>query len=103
MPDVLRTIPGQFWQGDDEEFGYPIDVGNLFTAPTGASAVIFLSGSNVSTSNLRSSSSCPSISGSIVTTPCIISLSPSQDYRVELLVEQSGERKKCYFIVTGTS
>ena len=103
MPDLLRTVPGQFWQADSEEFGYAIDVGNWFAAPTGASAVIFLNGTDVSTSNLRSSSSCPSISGSIVTTPCVISLSPSQDYRVELLLEQSGERKQCYFVVTGTS
>ena len=102
MPDILRTVPGHFWQADDEEFGYPIDVGNLFTAPTGASAILLLDGVDVSTSNLRSSSSCPSISGSIVTTPSVVGLSPSQDYRLELLVEQSGEKKKCYLIITGT-
>jgi len=103
MPDVLRTVPGHFWHGDNEEFGYAIDVGNLFTAPTAASAIILLNGSDVGASNFRNATSAPTISGSIVTTPCIVGLSPSKDYRVELLVEQSGERKKCYFIVTGTS
>lgn len=102
MPDLLRTVPGQFWQADDEEIAYPIDVGNWFAAPTSASTIILLNGTNVSTSNLRNATSAPTISGSIITTPCVVGLSPSQDYRLELSFEQSGEIRKCYFVVTGT-
>ena len=102
MPDVMRTSPGQFWHADDEEFGYTVDVGNWFTTPTGASAILLLGGSDVSASNLRNATSAPTISGSIVTTPSVVGLSPHQDYRLELKVEQGGELKKCYFILTGT-
>ena len=102
MPDLLRTVPGHFWQADDEEIAYPIDVGNWATAPTSASAIILLNGTNVSASNLESATSAPTISGSIITTPCVIGLLPSQDYRLELSFEQGGEIYKCYFIITGT-
>ncbi len=102
---VRRCVPGQVYQGEDEELDYTVNVGNWTTAPTNASAVIKdSSGTDRSASNFQYSGSlgatCAIISGSLITTPCIVSLTAGSDYRVEVKWNDSGEVKECYFNIT---
>jgi hypothetical protein len=101
MTSIRQTQPGQFYQGVDEEKSYTINVGNWFTAPTGASTVVKEGTVDRSASVLRSSGSLTSISGSLVTTPCMVNLTAGTDYRVEVKLEESGEILECFFFVTG--
>jgi hypothetical protein len=101
MPDALRFVPGQFWQGQDEEISYVVNVGNWATAPTGASCTVWEGASNRSTSNLQNSTCAPTISGSLITTPCIVALRVGVDYRIEVMFQQGGEIYEGYFMVTG--
>ena len=98
MTSIRQTVPGQFWQGVDEEISYTIDVGNWDTTPTGASTVVKLGSSDVSASVL---SGTTVISGSLITTPCLTSLSAGQDYRVEVKFSSDGLLYECFFTVTG--
>ena len=101
MTRIRQCVPGQFSQGVDEELSYAVDVGNWATAPTGASAVVKIGASDVSSLILRSAASVPTISGSLITTPCLVGLSAGTDYRIELKFEQSAKLYECFFFVTG--
>ena len=102
MAEIRRCTPGQYYQGEDEQKSYTINVSNWFTSPTTASAVLFQGSTDVSASYLSiSGSTGATISACTVTTPCIVSLSTGVDYRMEVMVEKSGERLECYFVVTG--
>ena len=93
-----QTDPGQFYQGVDEEIAYTVDTGNWAASPTGASVVAKLDVVDVSGSVLSGS---PSISGSLITTGCLTSLSAGEDYRVEVKFAQDGQIWECFFFVTG--
>jgi len=102
MSDILRFVPGQFWQGQDEEISYTVDVTNWAGSPAAACFVIYEGTTNRSASNLKSAASAgPSISNADITTPCLVELRPGVDYRCELRFEQSGQAYEGYFVVTG--
>jgi hypothetical protein len=102
MTDPLRFVPGQFWQGKDEEISYVVDVSNWASAPTAACFVIWENTTDRSASNLQSSASAgATISGNDITTPCIVKLRQGVDYRCELRFEQSGEAYEGYFMIRG--
>lgn len=103
MTSSRQFVPGQFEQGEDEQLCYIVDVTNWATAPTGASTVAKSGGSDVSVSVLRSSASATIVSGASITTPCLINLTASCSYRVEVKFEQSGKIYEGYFYVTGAS
>lgn len=93
-----RAYPGQFYQGVDEEIAYTVNVGKWATAPTATCVVAKLDGTDVSASVLSGN---PSISGSLITTGCLTSLSAGEDYKVEVKFAQGGQIWECYFFVTG--
>lgn len=103
MTSVRQFEPGQFEQGEDEELPYVVDVTNWATAPTGASVVVKVSGSDVSASVLQSSGSAVGVTGASITTPCFINLTSGCDYRAEVKFEQSGKIYEGFFCVTGAS
>lgn len=100
MP-IRQCVPGQVYQGVDEQKSYVIDVGNWFGTPTQASAVIFQGTTDRSASNFSSgaTSTGATISSCYVTTPCLVSLQAGIDYRVEVRIQQGGEVLECYFFV----
>ena len=103
MTDILRVVPGQFWASTEDEKAYTVNVGNWMTAPTSASAVIYEGATDRSASNFQSNGSAnATISGSLITTPCIVSLRDGTDYQVEIKFEQGGEVLECFFNITGT-
>ena len=93
-----QTDPGQFYQGVDEEIAYTVNTGNWAVSPTAACVVAKLGGTDVSGSVLSGN---PSISGSLITTGCLTSLSAGEDYRVEMKFAQDGQIWECFFFVTG--
>lgn len=93
-----QTDPGQFYQGVDEELPKTVNVGKWAASPTSACVVAKLDGTDVSGSVLSGN---PSISGSLITTGCLTSLSAGEDYRVEMKFAQDGQVWECYFFVTG--
>jgi len=102
MADIRQFVPGQFWQGKDEEISYTVDVSNWASAPAAACFVIWEGTTDRSASNLqRAASAGPSISGVYITTPCLVKLRAGVDYRCELRFEQGGEAFEGYFMVTG--
>ena len=102
MTDPLMFVPGQFSQGADEQLSYTVGVSNWTSAPTAACFTIWENGTNRSASNLQSAASAgPTISGTNITTPCIVSLRVGVDYRCELKFSQSGKVYEGYFILTG--
>lgn len=102
MTDVLRFVPGQFWQAYEEQIPYTVNVANWSSAPGAACFTIWNGTSNVGASNLQSAASAgPTISGANITTPCIISTCAGVDYRCELKFSQSGNVYEGYFYVTG--
>lgn len=97
-----QTVPGQFYQGVDEELSYTIDVANWNASPQAASVVVKMNTTDVSTSVLRSATSNPTISGSAITTPCLIDLTAGCSYRVEVKFTDSDARIwETYFFVAG--
>jgi hypothetical protein len=104
MTDILRFVPGQFFQGTEEAKAYTANVGNLFTAPTAACCVIKEGTTDRSASNLQAAASAgPTISTCFIKTPCIVGLRVGVDYRVEIKFEQGGEVLERYFMVTGVT
>jgi len=104
MTNTLQFVPGQVYQGADEELSYTVNVGNWTTGPAAACCTVWEGASNRSASNLQSAGSAgPSISGSLITTPCLIKLRVGIDYRVELRFEQSGEVYEGHFMVAGVT
>lgn len=103
MSRIRQFVPGQYYQGVDEEKAYTIDIANWFTAATMASAVIFEGTTNRSASNFSSGagSTGATISACTVTTPCLVALRAGVDYRVEVLVQSGGEKLEGFFTVTG--
>lgn len=100
MSTIRQCVPGQFYQGEDEQKSYTVNVGNWTTSPAAASTVVKVGASNVSASVLSSSGSATSVSGSLVTTPCIINLTSGSDYRVEVKFTDGGEIYETFFFVT---
>lgn len=103
MTAIRQCVPGQFYQGVDEQKSYIIDVTNWMTSPTAACAVI-KEGTTVRSTSLFSSgaaSTGATISGCQITTPCLVSLTAGTDYRVEVKFYKSGEWLECFFFVTG--
>jgi hypothetical protein len=102
MANVLQFVPGQLYQGSDEELSYTVDVGNWATAPTATCCTIWEGASSRGASNLQSSASADAtISGCLITTPCIVQLRAGIDYRVELRFEQGGKAYEGYFMIRG--
>lgn len=105
MTSIRQAIPGQLFQGEDEELSYSINVGAWNASPTGASVVVKAGSIDVSASVLRAAASAgPSISGSIITTPCLVSLTSACDYRVEVKFRDSDALIwETFFYITGGS
>jgi hypothetical protein len=102
MANVLQFVPGQLYQGSDEELSYTVNVGNWATTPAAACCTIWENGTDRGASNLQSSGSADAtISGCLITTPCIVQLRVGSDYRVELRFEQGGKAYEGYFMITG--
>jgi hypothetical protein len=102
MTNVLRFVPGQLYQGADEELSYSVNVANWTSAPAAACCTIWENSTNRSASNLQSSGSADAtIASAVITTPCIVALRAGIDYRVELRFEQSGKAYEGHFYVTG--
>ena len=102
MTDIRQFVPGQFWQGKDEEQSYTVTVTNWATAPTAACFLIYEGASDRGASNFQSAASAgSSINGAAITTPCLVKLRAGIDYRVEVRFEQGGEAFEGYFVVTG--
>jgi hypothetical protein len=102
MTNVLRFVPGQLYQGADEELSYAVTVTNWATTPAAACCTIWENSTNRSASNLQASASAgPTIAGAVITTPCIVNLRVGIDYRVKVRLEQSGKAYEGHFYVTG--
>ena len=101
MTSIRQTVPGQFYQGEEEELSYTVNVSTWASTPTGASAVLKFNGLEVSACNLRSSGSVATIAGVYITTPCLVGLAPGNDYKLELKFEQAGKIYECFFHVSG--
>jgi hypothetical protein len=102
MP-VRQAVPGQFYQGVDEELCYTLDTSNWTTAPQTASAVIKQGASDKSASLFRTSGSTgATVSACTITTPCIVSLASAVDYRVEIMFEDNvGKKFETFFFIKG--
>ena len=99
MTSPRQAVPGQFYQGEDEELAYNVNVGNWTAAPTGACTIVKLDGADA-TSSVTSNTT--SISGCIVTTPCLVNLVDGNSYRVEVKVRDDTDQIwEAFFFVTG--
>jgi len=104
MTKVMQFTPGQLYQGTDEQKSYTINVSKWFSAPTAACCRIWEGTTNRGGSNLQiASSASPGVTGTTVTTPCIIALRADVDYKVEIVVKQGGELLEGYFYLTGVT
>ena len=100
MTDMLRCVPGQHWMGTRERRSFNVNVGAEIAAPIAACVVIKQSGSDLSASLLSGSTT---ISGCIITTPCIVDLSGATDYTVVVRFESTAASAQTYFVVTGVA
>jgi len=99
MTSPRQLVPGQFYQGEDEELSYSVNVGAWVAAPTGACTIVKLDNADA-TSSVTSGTT--SVSGCVITTPCLLNLVDGNNYRVEVkFSDDGGQIWETFFHVTG--
>ena len=102
MPNRREVTSGRQPQGASEIQPWTVTTTAWGSTPTSPSVVAYdiTDGSRLLVSGSVLSGS-PSVSGDIITTPCILSLSPGHLYRFDVGFQTGGKTLWAYFVLEG--
>ena len=99
MKTLRKIVESPWTQGVDEEAAYTVDTSTWGGSPSAVSVVLKDSnGDDVSSTNLSGSAS---VSGDIITTPVVKSLTADSRYRLEVKFTSSGNILEAYGYIYG--